>query len=462
VANIFTSFWNLIFGNRRSVNTAVPASTITNDPIKLYDALDALYGNDVPITGDDTTRRLRTVVNRSVEFYVSKLIPGDKITVTAKSPQVQEAIETVLKQSNFQGKKPAMLRGYALYGDSFIRVRGEEDKVIQEDIKARYVTSFTEDSRGFLTTIRIDIPTVNDTGQAITYTEYWDQFAMRIWEGYHTRDTSLESLGTPLSVTPLADMGIDFIPVVHTRFKDTGELRGQGCTYHALDKIYEANRLATRLNDLQFRHNKAIWAAMANGQDKDGRPLPPPKIKTGSSGDATVAEADKEFLLGDVVYLPGTSDMKSLVAGIDFGSALEILRDQMDEIEQDLPELRYYSLSENQLSGKAIALLLAGAIDRANEARNNFLASLKRINEMSLTIGIYMGIFPSTLGTFDSGAFEHDLSVEEMFSETLDERATTLKALRDGGIPLELAMRKTGWSEEEIAAAMTVSVPVAP
>jgi hypothetical protein len=89
-------------------------------------------------------------------------------------------------------------------------------------------------------------------------------------------------------------------------------------------------------------------------------------------------------------------------------------------------------------------------VDRANEARNNFIVSLKKVNEMALTIGIFMGLLPASLGTLDSGAFEHDLAVEEMFGETTDERAATLNTLADAGVPLGVAMKKAGFSQEEI------------
>lgn len=463
MTNVFTTVWDFITGGVRSlpVNETLPGSvmaSITNDPINLYDALEILYNNDSKLTDTDTTRRLRTVVNRSVEFYASKMMPGDSIAAITDRPGVKDAIEKVLRVSNFQANKPAMLRNLALYGDQFTRIRGELDKVYMEDIKPRYVTDFTEDSRGFLTSLRIDIPTSDEAGGTVTYTEFWTLAGLSIWQGYHNRSTPLSQMGDPETFTELSGFGVDFIPVVHTKFKNTGDKRGQSCVYHALDKIYEANRLATRLNDLQFRHNKPIWAALANAMDKEGRPMPPPMVKTsGSKANATAAEEAKETILGDVVYLPGTADMKALIPGINYEHALKILNAQMEELEEDLPELRYYSIQDNgQLSGEAIKKLLGAAIDRALEARNNFAASLKRINAMALTIGMHVGIFDKSLGTFDAGHFEHDIALDEMFGESTNERAITLKAMTDAGIPLAVAMKKAGFSKEEIDEAVAI------
>jgi hypothetical protein len=454
----FTTIFDFIASWRRNASASTSQSNVfSDDPIGVYDVLETLYDNDTPLYAGDTTRRLRTVVNRSVEFYTSKMIPGDKITIspTNKKPELTEAIQTVLRTSNFQANKPAMLRYLSLFGDQFTRVRGTEEKVLLENLKPRYVTDFTEDSRGFLQTIRIDIPTTDQYDNPITYTEYWDMDGYRSWNHNLSSSEPIENLGTPLVSVTLSELGTDFIPIVHTKFKNTGNLRGQSCVYHALDKIYEANRLATRLNDLQFRHNKPVWAVTANDKDGDGRPLPPPSLRTSGTGaNATEAQKDKEFVLGDIVSLPGMSKIDSLIPGINYEHALRVVDAQMVELQEDLPELRYYSIRDNQqLSGEAIQRLLGAAVDRALEARNNFTESLKRMNMMALTIGVFLGQFPVTLGSFDNGDFEHDIIIDQMFGETISTRSTTFKTLTDGGMPMVTAMHKTGFSDEEIAEA---------
>lgn len=454
-----TRIVNSLTDNLSGFNQAGPLTANTqmpNDYSGLYELLYNLYRNDSPLYAGDSSRRLRTVVNRSVEFYASKILPGDKITVVAANgkAELKDALNAILKMSNFQGNKPTMLRDFALYGDQFTRVRGEGDKVYLEDISPFYVTDFGEDSRGFLTYIRIDIPTLEDlvTRNPILYTEYWDLETQtyRSWETHLSPSTPILSFPEPKETIPFSQLGVDFIPIVHTKFKDNGDPRGQSCVYHALDKIGEANRIATRLDDLQFRFNRPLWAESSNMVDKDGRPLPAPPILTGSAGDATTAQAEKEDPLGDIVRLPGMTSLEPLVPDIKYADALAILNALMTELEQDLPELRYYTLTTSQLSGVAIRQLLAGAIDRANEARNNFLSSLSRMLEMGLTIGIFKGIFPATLGSYDNGDFEHSIVVDEMFGETVDERAQTLAVLVGAGVPLAFAMKTVGFSQAEI------------
>jgi hypothetical protein len=457
---MLNSFWDFITGN----NKQGPESTaviVPYDYSQLYNALYELYNNDTAIVDSDTTRRLRTVVNRSVEFFAAKMLPGKKIGVMADKPDVQAAIEQIIKDSNLGNNKPAMLRGFALYGDSFVRVRGDDQKSYLEDVSPFFVTDFGEDSRGFLTYIRIDIPILQDsnieaqTGNPALYTEYWDneKKTYRSWITQRSATTPITQLGDPKEEYSFAELGIDFIPIVHTKFRDNGDMRGLSCVFHALDKIYEANRVATRLHDLLFAFGEPIFVASANDKDAAGRPLPPPKVDTSSTGTATTAEAGKEKLFGRLVSLPGVASLEALIPNIDYSDALAILNAMMDEIEKDLPELRWYSLNpttQGAMSGTALRTLLGAAIDRANEARNNFLSSLSRMMEMALTIGIFKGIFKATLGTFDNGDFEHQLIVDDSWGESVEEKGTTMAALTGAGIPAPAAMKLAGFSEDEV------------
>ena len=237
--------------------------------------------------------------------------------------------------------------------------------------------------------------------------------------------------------------------IIYVKFIDAGNKRGSGCVDHALDKIDEANRQSTRLAQMLFRNNRDYWVLSANGVDGQGRQLPPPKLSD---------DAESKFFRGNnILLLSGTAKLDSLVPNINYADALKILQDMMDELEQDLPELKYYSLNDSQLSGKAISLLLAGAIDRASEARENLTQGLTRLNEMALTIGRFWNLFPSTIGTYDNGDYEHDLDVDPMFSEDETDRATLLKTLRDLGLGLSTAMELAGYEEEFITMAVDES-----
>lgn len=473
---ILNSLWDFITGTNKEGPGGIP-SALPYDYNQLYDVLYDLYNNDDSVVPDDTTRRLRTVVNRSVEFYASKMLPGQELKVeTSKetedgrksdNPQLKAAIEQVIKDSNIANNKSPMIRGFALYGDSFIRVRGDKQKTYLEDISQFFVTDFEEDGRGFLTYLRIDIPVLDDNDLPVNYTEVWDveTQTLQIWQGQTSRTTPVKELGSPKETTYLSELGINFIPIVHTKFRDNGDLRGQGCVHHALDKLYEANRMATRLHDLLFAFGEPAFAMSANATDAQGRPLPPPRVDASASNAPASSSTLSSIggviaqIFGRVISLPGMTKLESLIPNINYADSLAILNAQMEELEKDLPELRWYTLAPDAtLSGTALRTLLGAAIDRANEARNNFTASLSRAFEMALTIGIYNGVFPSSLGTFDSGDFAHELHVDSAWGESVDEKAATMAALTGAGMPAKSAMRLAGFTDQQVAEAFPAGV----
>jgi len=412
----------------------------------------------------EALKPLRTVVNRSVEFFVAKVFPTDKMKPAAENINIIEPIEQIATWSNFSGKKQLYLRNLAMFGDLFLKVNVDSDKAFYESINPMFVTDFEADSRGFLQWIRIDIP-VNEKSEVdsggkfddsalpdrgnkshLTYTEYWSKTYFSIWIHGQGATAALDQLGDPRDFGFIAEFGIDFVPFVHIKFRDTGDKHGKAAVEHAIDKIDEANREATRLAQILFRYNKALWAVTSTGLDKDGLPLPPPKIKQIDS----VVGSDVTLTDNSLISLPGMSKMESLIPNINYDAALAILNAMMLEIEQDLPELKYYSLKEGDLSGKAIALLLGGALDRALEARNNFMQGLTRANEIALTMGRNVGLFTG-IGEFGEGDFEHTLFVDSVFSDSLDDRVTILKTLVESGVPLKFAMKQVGFTAEEIA-----------
>jgi hypothetical protein len=441
----------------------------------LYEVLEAMYDNNglydaerrgaiVDSTFLEALKPLRTVVNRSTEFFVAKIHPTTNLVFSTDNAEIVEPINQVSRWSNFAGKKQLFLRNLALYGDLFLKVYVDNTKVYYESIHPKYVTDFEADSRGFLQWIRVDVPVTElstleidasgvDKAQRsqMTYTEYWSKTYFAVWVHALGANAPLNTLGDPQDMGFTMELGIDFVPFVHVKFKDTGKKYGKSCVEHAIDKIDEANREATRLTQMLFRYNKPLWGVLSNAVGADGSPLPPPKMEVGGAEDAT-------FTDNSIVYLPGKTDLKSLIPAIDYDAALKILDSMMDEIEKDLPELKYYSLQEKDLSGKAIALLLGGAMDRNTEARGNFTQGMVRANQIALTMGRAIGLFPENIGMYRSGDYDHTIFVDSAFSDSLDERANTLKTLTESGVPVQFAMKQCGFSEAEIMEAFAESL----
>lgn len=449
------------------------AEWMEESPSRLYSILRAYYSNldvydDVQAAlwergiGRDV-RALRNPANRTVEFYASKLWPGtlpEALPIVTENERIVEPIERVWKWSNWGMQKQVAARQMAIYGDLFIKVSQTEDRsrVNFEVIKPEYVVDFDTDLRGYVTYARIDVPINVREGDKLvehTHVEVWDKELYRRWEIRGTASSEVGSLGTPSEEIPIRQWGLDFVPLVHAKFRDVGDLRGHGSFTHALDKIDEANRQSTRLHQMLFRHNKPTWALSAIGQDAAGRPLPPPVMKgtDGVVSATSVKISDEEF-----VSLPGNSTLLSMVPDVNYADALAVLQDMMAEIGRDLPELAYYQLREmNTISGVAVRTLLSDAIDRLLEARGNAEGGLVRANQMALTIGAHAGLFADLGGTYESGDFDHSFEERDVISLTEDEQARVERQESDTrlvrmqvGISQRQALEELGYDAEDI------------
>jgi hypothetical protein len=432
----------------------------------LYDELNrGLYDRGV---WKPAMKPLRNPAFRVVEFYAATLWPGPldrALPLTVKRDEIREPIARVWAWSNWAAQKQVSARQLAMLGDLFIKVVKPEDgeRVYFQVIDPEHVSDFDTDERGFLTYIRVDVPQAERRGDSVkrvTHTEVWTKERYRLWVHDRQDGEEIDRLGRPRVEAPLSQLGIDFVPFVHAKFRDIGEARGQAAITPALDKIDEANLQATRLHQMLFRGNKNTWVLRANGVTGDGRPLPPPSI----GGDAGSQAGTNTVTLGDdeVWRLPGTSELQSLVPNINYDAALAVLNAMIDELRRDLPELVYDELSRmDDASGVAVRLRMTGAIDRVLEARGNAEAALVRANQMALTIGASAGLF-DRIGRFEDGDFEHGFAERTVVPETKQEaeqvalqRAQRMALLAEV-LPAEELLRiaQPDWDEARIAAAV--------
>lgn len=450
---------------------------------ELYRVLRAYYQNNAlyDVISDVLRRQgvwrealkpLRNPTYRVVEFYAGHLWPGtlpSALPILTDKPDIIDPIQQIWQWSNWAGNKQVAARHQALYGDMFLKVAQSDDRkrVYIQTIEPEHVTDFSVDERDFITYIRFDVPMLrraaDGSTQSYLHTEEWskDTGLYRLWESptmattYMIADTA--ELGTPARTIEIETMGINFVPVAHAKFADIGEDRGMGAVVPAIDKIDEANRQATRLAQLLFRNNNATWALRANAMGGDNRPLPAPQIK---ETDATTDD-DGTIQLGDerLLRLPGMSSLESMVPNINYDAALHVLQDHMVELEQDLPELIMYRISEmgSNLSGRAVRMMLAPAVARLQEARGNGESALIRAHQMALTMGTREGLWD--VGTYENGDLDHRFEERDVLPNDELERAQTQQAegtavaqLVLAGIPVEMAAQEVfGWTDERVA-----------
>lgn len=475
-----------LYGMRSATPLAPIGRPQALSAIDLYRVLRAYYmSNGLYDVISDLLRRqgvwrealkpIRNPTYRVVEFYAGHLWPGtlpSALPIETDHPDIIDLIQQIWQWSNWAGNKQVAARHQALYGDMFLKVAQSDDRrrVYIQTIEPEHVTDFGVDERDFITYIRFDVPmlrrSVDGSTQPYLHTEEWSKSTglYRLWES-NTMATSFmimdtAELGQPVKTVEIETMGIDFVPVVHAKFADIGEDRGMGAIVPAIDKIDEANRQATRLAQLLFRNNNVVWALRANGVDAQNRPLPPPQLnETDAVGNPT--DTPGTVTLGDdqILRLPGTSELQSLVPSINYDAALHVLQDHMVELEQDLPELIMYRISEmgSNLSGRAVRMMLAPAVARLQEARGNAESALIRAHQMALTMGKNAGLWD--VGTYANGDFDHSFEERDVLPNDELERAqaqqadgTALAQMTSAGVPLELAVQEVwGWTEERAA-----------
>ena len=427
----------------------------------LYEVLDSIVQRKTRLQPDGTTRSedLRPIYNpatRVVEFYADMLWPGTlpkALQISAENEAIIDPIQQVWKWSNWSIEKDTCARWYAMFGSMFLKVQTNQDnsRVYLQNIKPRYVTDMDLDERGFITWLRIDLPqtTRNAEGklESIQRTEVWEPDRYRVWLHKRTPETPLTELGSTIADQPTSAFGIDFVPIVYQPFRSNGDERGIGAFTLYIDKLDEVARMATRLHQTLYRYGRPIMATIRPHLGGDNRPLPAVQIGEQQADGSRKLNLDDD----DILNLPGASDIRSLVPDIDYAQSLAILQDQLAQLGRDMPELAYSRIAEStELSGVAIAYLLDGAISKLESARGNAEAALVRAHQMALTIGQNVGLFDRSIGTFDNGDFEHEFAPRSVLSAPEMEQAQTIQAYTSAGVPMQVAAKRIGWSEQEI------------
>lgn len=437
----------------------------------LYDQLTAMLGESLVGGRYRDLHGLRNPAARITEFYVAHIWPGNLLTALpievdegGDQENLTAAIRQVWKWSNWGQKKQPAVRTYAMLGDLFIKVVGKADvgRVYFERLDPDQVIEFDKDERGYITYARIDIPRIRRIGgktKPYVYTEEWskDEGTFRRWEHNNPIGVDIEQLGEP---SPGDEMligeafGIDFVPIVHSPFRDTGDLRGVSSFRMVLDKIDEVNRKASRLSQQLFRHNDQTWVLERSsaGGPGDRANVPP-----------TIASTNEVNIGGErILGIPAGWTLRSQIPDIKYESALAALQDDMTDLQQDAPEMAYWRMTENMtdLSGRAIRLMLGPAIQRAEEARGNAEEALVRANQMACTIAQNIGIpgfSPEDIGTYQGGNFEHAFEDREIIASSPTEEAeaeggflTNLTLKQVIGIPNRQLQLEAGYSEEEV------------
>jgi hypothetical protein len=495
IRNYVGNLYNAILGRNVTVEESYQPLDATSqlDAYRWYYENNALYKRlSTALRGTpgapalDGIRPLENPAHKAVEFYSAKLIPADLLDTVEASEKLKEQIEQIWKWSNWHQRRRVASRWLSMYGNLYIKIASSEDesRVYFQLIDPRYVTYFETDERDYFTYLRMDTPQErrsddNKDLETYTVTEVWDKEreTYRVWEhdeGQQAELDKIQRVGKLVESQVLAERsprtanpndqrrytGFDFIPVVHSKFRDIGGDLGLSAYAHCIEAIDQLNLMLTRLDNMLFP--KIHLALKAQAMTPEGRPIDAPVIDANLAETATEGEVDTVDVKGTVMWrLPGMTELDSVVPSIDFASHIEAVDKALERLEKMLPELSYYRLRDMQeISGRAARILLSDILDRVEEARDNLFAGLIRADEMALTIAKVMKLdgFES-VGDYKTGKLEHTFDPPDVFPISDLEKAEGQKMqaeadevrMRVYGLPLSYIREEAGIEDVEVA-----------
>lgn len=449
------------------------------------------YGLEANGAKAEKTDSVRSPTFRAVEFHVGHVMPGTlpgALTVkggseSALNEKGKKQLDNIFRFSNFSSRKQAYVRTAAWSGQGFIKIAQKGKFPFLQVLKPQFTREFDVDERGHLTYYRSSIPEKVGRGanaKVVWVTEVYSKEEQAIFRYRKDHPVDEEKNEEPEKITRFRALGIDFVPIVWAPFIETEPGRGLGLFENFLDKVDNLNRAATRLHDILFRYNRSVWALERSNLTAEGYEMPPVEVEGRFDHGLGDGEAEEDSFATDprtprnddgtrtlgsdpVTNLPSGVVLRSLVPTIDYASALQVVNSDMDDLAQDMPELLYTKALESAArdSSKVLEIQLAGAIDRAREARGNLENGIIRAYQMAVTIGQRANLSEySGIGNFEAGdlAFEFEArpvvppdpaeEAEETIkkAEALVEKINVLKAM---GLDREVLL-------EEVAAVVGV------
>ncbi|MDQ3541026.1 MAG: hypothetical protein M3440_10085, partial [Chloroflexota bacterium] len=427
-------------------------------------------------------KELRMLANAVSEAYVALTMPGglpDALPLefaadNAHAENVRDRIHDVWTWSNWAQRKQLFIRYQAMLGNAYLYVAsradldGKADRVYFHLPEPEHITDLDTDERGYLTYIRTDVPVSDREDPENPYVEtaeWWKAHdSYRMWRTLIPQYGDGKRLGAPEKDDSMRqDYGIDFVPFVHAKHRDTGDVYGLAPIMTAIEKQHELNRKATAFSQQLYRHGKPDMLLQATGGQTNGVYAPPPPITTNSASGSVEVAGEKMWTAPPgwtIGHMIANVNYTAHMAGID--------QDIAHLATTDLPELNWYRLSQSggDASGRALQTLLKPAIAKIEEARGNAETALARADMMALTIGQFAELKDfdaASIGTYEDGSYDHQFTARSVVPAGDEEqgavdlaRVQRVKAWTDAGLGIDAAMRLESFSGEQIKTATAI------
>lgn len=440
-------------------------------------------------------RNVRPIYNacgRIIEFHAAHLMggvldpaAGDGKTIPSCLPilvdehadedVIRPAIAAIWKASNWQVRKSLFTRYGSCLGDVGIEVIADEERKLirMRVVHAGEIERVTRDAYGNVKSYilsRWELDPDDPQGQRLS-----------LYREIVTNDGGTVKYETTKDGNAYAWPGTEgaawesrwgFVPVVLVQHIDQGGDWGMSEIQNALFKTVERDSQGSNLSDQAMKAVNGPWfltgASLAPAPPRvppyNGDPFAP-QCPPGASPNLTINLEDNGTNVPILTCNASEAKMTPLVFPLPIADVDAHIRTISDALEMDYPELQ---LDNTQVGGDASAKALREIKKKVNrkitERRAGYDHALVRAHQMGMTMGGMLG-FPGfeafTEGSFAAGSLDHQIGTRAVFeSDPLDiveeeqARAMVVKTYTDAGVPMDEALLRAGWSQDDVDEAM--------
>ncbi|MDZ4766515.1 MAG: hypothetical protein SGI73_18415 [Chloroflexota bacterium] len=375
-------------------------------------------------------------------------LTGGAIPLVYDNRALTDALRHVFVASRFGELKSLYVRLGALYGDVALKVIDEpaREKVRLEVLHPQSIRAVTLDAVGNVKAIAIEYADRDADGRPYIYSELIDGARFQTFKDGQPFAYQTDLDGRPVSAW---DNPYGFVPVALAGHKATGARWAMNAFAHALRKIDEINDLASLINDQTRKSVNTLWYFAG----------------VRAPSELNAATDDRDAL--PAVYGPADSHPHAMIADAPIGDALSALREMLQELERDMPELALQRIREQggTFSAPGVRAAFSDAVGRIQEVRGNYDHALVRALQMAVSIGGlrgYAGFGAFGLDSYARGDIDVVVKDRAVIGDSLSvtERLSALARLSEQPPAIQrLMLRELDYSEREIAAVVADGAP---
>lgn len=399
-------------------------------------------------------RGIKNPVARQVHIYRDKIYPGaiDLETMTkgaiplVADEQITNAVRQLMIWSNWNAEKALYVANGAKFGDSFIKVIDDRfaKRVRLEVLQPQYVKFTRKDEAGNIKEIHIEYQRVDDElvnlapnrtpfndSNTYTYTEVITAETFTTFK--NGSEFAFYALPNGEKVSQWENI-YGFVPVTHALHSSEGFMYGNTPYGNSKTKIDEINHLASLLHDQIGKVINPIWYLAGVGKN-----------------DQLERDTTRENIT--TLHGPADSQPHAMIADINMADTAQVINDEIDELEKDMPELSLHKVREaSDTSGVAIRNMFDDAASRIEGVMGNYDDPFIRASQMAMTMG-GMGRYEQFTGfnqqSYERGDLSFYLKPRPIFNDGLS-KSQRIDYLMQSHAPQRAIWRELDIADEEI------------